>query len=229
MENTLIAQENGVATNSKTVEDFRKKLQGLTDLLNRKPNPYEIKKTPDGKANSIPISFIEMSLDEIFFGLWETDNFKWNVVANEIVGSIDLIVTHPITGKVMKRVGAAAIQIMVDKAPENLVGSDRNKWALNLENKKPNALDMGFPKLKAECLKNAAQSLGKLFGRDLNRKDTDEYNPLIQEPVLIEELQALYDEKKARIPSESVEDIERIINSKEEPNYKKLHKYLKSL
>ena len=229
MENTLIAQDNGVAVNSKTVEDFRKKLQNLTDLLNRKPNPSEIKKTPDGKANSIPISFIEMSLDEIFFGLWETDNFKWNTVANEIVGSINLIVTHPITGKVMKRVGAAAIQIMVDKAPETLVGSDRNKWALNLENKKPNALDLGFPKLKAECLKNAAQSLGKLFGRDLNRKDTDEYNPLIQEPVLIEELQALYDEKKDRIPSNSIENIERIIDNKEEPNYKKLHKYLKSL
>ena len=39
---------------------------------------------------------------------------------------------------------------------------------------------MGFPKLKAECLKNAAQSLGKIFGRDLNRKQKDTFNPLLK-------------------------------------------------
>ena len=66
---------------------------------------------------------------------------------------------------------------MVDKAPEGISGAERNKWALNPENKKPNALDMAFPKLKAECLKNAAQSLGKIFGRDMNRKIVDEYRP----------------------------------------------------
>jgi hypothetical protein len=38
-------------------------------------------------------------------------------------------------------------------------------------------LDLAFPKLKAECVKNAALSLGKLFGRDLNRKNKDEYKP----------------------------------------------------
>ena len=31
--------------------------------------------------------------------------------------------------------------------------------------------------LKAECLKNAAQSLGKIFGRDMDRKIVDDYRP----------------------------------------------------
>jgi hypothetical protein len=31
-----------------------------------------------------------------------------------------------------------------------------------------------FPHLKAECLKNAAKSLGPLFGRNLNRNQEDE-------------------------------------------------------
>ena len=47
--------------------------------------------------------------------------------------------------------------------------------ALNADNKKPNALDLAFPKLKTECIKNAALSLGKLFGRDLSRKNFDVY------------------------------------------------------
>jgi hypothetical protein len=64
---------------------------------------------------------------------------------------------------------------MVDRAPQNLDNVERNRWALNADNKKPNALDLAFPKLKTECIKNAALSLGKLFGRDLNRKNADVY------------------------------------------------------
>ena len=66
---------------------------------------------------------------------------------------------------------------MVDRVPDGITGTDRNQWALNPSNKKANALDMAFPKLKSECLKNAAQSLGKIFGRDLNRKNVDQYQP----------------------------------------------------
>ena len=38
-------------------------------------------------------------------------------------------------------------------------------------------MDLAFGKLKAECLKNAALSLGKVFGRDLNRINKDTYKP----------------------------------------------------
>lgn len=158
-------------------EDFRISLQNFLTRLNVAPAPESIDKTPDGKAGTILISHIEMLLDEYFFGLWETENFKWNVIANEIVGSIDLVFTHPVTQTKFRRTGAAAIQIMVDKRPDNVSASE---WANDPRNKKPNALDMGFPKLKTECVKNAANSLGKLFGRDLNRKKQDEYRPLVR-------------------------------------------------
>jgi hypothetical protein len=59
---------------------------------------------------------------------------------------------------------------MVDKAPDELKGKEKNLWALDINNKKPSALDMAYPKLKGEAIKNAAKSLGKIFGRDLNRK-----------------------------------------------------------
>lgn len=39
---------------------------------------------------------------------------------------------------------------------------------------------MAYPKLKAECLKNAAKTLGKVFGRDLNRREkVDTYQPVL--------------------------------------------------
>lgn len=39
---------------------------------------------------------------------------------------------------------------------------------------------MGFPKLKTECIKNAAQSLGNIFGRNLNRNFKDVFTPLVK-------------------------------------------------
>lgn len=150
--------------------EYRGRLDKFIKALQKEPNPAEIGRTPDGKAKTIPISYIETTLDEFFLGLWETEKFQWNVIANEVVGSIELVVTHPISGEKLRRTGAASIQIMVDK------GAD----AMDITRKKANALDMGFPKLKAECLKNAAQSLGKLFGRDLNRQQVDTYKSMVK-------------------------------------------------
>ena len=153
--------------------EFRSKVQNFINKINKENPIYGVEKTPDGKAKTLTISHVEMTLDEYFLGLWETENFKWAVITNEVVGSIDLVFTHPVTGQKYKRVGAASIIIMVDKGAN----------ALDVTKKKSNAMDLGFPKLKAECLKNAAQSLGKLFGRDLNRNNADNFNPQYKNTV----------------------------------------------
>ena len=152
-------------------------LQKFQTRLNSQPSELSVESTPDKKASTVVISHIEMTLDELFFGQWKTENFKWAAIANEVQGALELVCIHPVTGFEIRRTGAASIIIMVDRAPENIAGQERNQWALNPSNKKPNALDMAFPKLKSECLKNAAQSLGKIFGRDLNRKNADKYQP----------------------------------------------------
>lgn len=156
-------------------KDNLEALQKFQQMLNGTPDVSGIEKTPDLKAQTLVISHVETTLDEMFFGHWRTENFKWERMANEVVGSIDLVVIHPISGYELRRSGAASIVIMVDRAPQNLDNIERNRWALNADNKKPNALDLAFPKLKTECIKNAALSLGKLFGRDLNRKNFDVY------------------------------------------------------
>jgi hypothetical protein len=172
-DNLQVAQvNNAVAITDPSAERLRLRLQNFSKLLSMSPPTAAIDSTPDGNAKTILISHIEMQLDELYFGLWETANFKWSVIANEVVGSLELVVVHPVTGQKITRTGAACVQITVDKVPEDIKSDPkkRNEWALDPSNKKSNALDLTFPKLKAECLKNAAQSLGPCFGRDLNRK-----------------------------------------------------------
>ena len=152
-------------------------LQKFQTRLNSQPSELAVETTPDKKAQTVVISHIEMTLDELFFGQWRTENFKWSAITNEVQGALELVCIHPVTGFEIRRTGAASIIIMVDRVPDGVEGTQRNQWALNPSNKKANALDMAFPKLKSECLKNAAQSLGKIFGRDLNRKNADKYQP----------------------------------------------------
>ena len=152
-------------------------LQKFLKYLNREPAQESITPTPDKRAHTVTISHVEMTLDELYFGRWSTKNFQWTQIGNEIMGCITLEVMHPITNEVITRTGSASVVIMVDRAPDNLHGVERNQWALNPNNKKPNALDLAAGKLKSECVKNAAQSLGKIFGRDLNRQIVDVYQP----------------------------------------------------
>jgi len=158
-------------------KDNLEALQKFQQMLNAEPDELGIESTPDKKARTLVVSHVEMTLDELFFGQWKTENFKWAVIANEVQASMELVVIHPISGYELRRTGAASVIIMVDKVPDTVTGSDRNRWALNPDNKKSNALDLAFPKLKAECLKNAALSFGKVFGRDLNRRNKDIYKP----------------------------------------------------
>ncbi len=146
-------------------------MQDFTRRLNAEPNPAEFELTPDGKARTLPISFVEMTLDEIYLGQWETSDPTYQQVFNEVVGTIMLTVTHPVTGERIKRAGWASIVITQDK--------DAQIADFNITKKK-NALDLSFPKLGSEALKNAAKSLGKVFGRDINRKKQDTFKPALK-------------------------------------------------
>lgn len=160
--NKLAKQENG------KLSLYDKKSEGFVRLLNLEPNPAEIKvNAAAGNSNYLPISHIEMQLDELFQGLWQMRSFTYSVVANEIVGSLELGVFHPVLQDWIWRTGAAAVMIQQRK------GSD----ITDISAKHKNTLVKDFPHLKAECMKNAARSLGRIFGRDLNRSEIDQYTP----------------------------------------------------
>lgn len=221
MENKLaiIEREATDIIQAQTNTDILLKVQKFTKLLNKDVEKGKLQEFQGAKY--LPISFMEMTLDEIFFGQWDTKNFKWERVFNEMIGSIELEVINPITGKTITRVGAGSIQIMQDAGKAISEFNDT---------KKKNALQMGFPKLKAECFKNACLSLGQYFGRDVNRKFFDSYDALIKdiEKINVEDLQFLYDMKKTSLTEDEKLNAQRIINEQEENSYNKLHNFLKN-
>jgi hypothetical protein len=155
----------------------RDRLNNFTKNLNREPKPSDIQINKQaGGAKYLPISFVENQLDELYFGLWSTENFRHSVIANEVVGSIDLKVFHPVSMSWLTRVGVASVPIQQE------AGADSR----DADKKIKNALVKNFPSLKAECLKNACKSLGKFFGRDLSRKDkVDVFEPIQSKSPLL--------------------------------------------
>lgn len=129
--------------------------------INKKPHSTWVRTDPINKTEYLPISKLEMLLDEYFFGQWSTSNIQTQVFANEILVSLELTLVHPVTGWVITRLGAASIPIQQDKGAK----------VTDVEAKKKNALVKNFPAAKAMAFKNACKTLGKMFGRDLNRDD----------------------------------------------------------
>ena len=142
------------------LQEIRNKLQNFVKLLSKKPKDEEVKvNTYANNSKYLPISFVESTLDELFFGLWQTENFQASVVANEIIGQMDLLVFHPVVNTWIRRTGVAAVPIQM-KSGSNV---------LDVNQKIINTLVKDYPHLKAECLKNACKTLGKAFGRDSDR------------------------------------------------------------
>lgn len=144
------------------VEDFQR-------AMNKEPSQAIIKRGHN--STYIPVSEVENLLDTWFFGLWSTENLQQRIAGNEVIVSIELNVWHPNANIWLKRSGIGASVIQQDK------GAKPSEF----DKKKMNALETAAPKAKAAAIKNAAKSLGKLFGRDLSRKaDTvAKYKPLI--------------------------------------------------
>lgn len=151
----------------------------FTTGLNSPPKKKNVKTRQN--VEYLPISSIESELDSMFGGLWQTNNLKWQIVANEIVVSIELSVWHPIAQTWLTRSGVGACQIRQHK----------NSAISDINSKIKNALEMDMPHAKADAIKNAAKSLGKRFGRDLGRKAQDVAK---YEPILLSKLKSLGDE-----------------------------------
>lgn len=133
--------------------------------LNKYPDPSTLK-SRDG-VRYVPISHIEALLDTLFFGLWSLENFKYQVVANEICAQIELKVYHPIMGVWITRTGVGAAMIRQKSGAA----------VTDVSAKIKNALEMDLAHAKADAMKNAAKSLGKIFGRDLARKKDQQGKP----------------------------------------------------
>ena len=149
--------------------------QRFQELLDRIP-PKEVVKTHPYLRNVkyLPISYVEGLLDALFFAQWDTKNYKYLLIGNELSGDIEFSYQDPITKRERTLSGSAAVQIQVNALKENVKKNmkpeDVSRYALDLHNnKKPAALVGAIGTLKTDCIKNAAKSIGNAFGRNLNR------------------------------------------------------------
>ena len=172
MGNEEIIKANQELVNNIDDNDLRIKIQNFQKMLHKEPIEAEIKVNKQANnSRYIPISFLEMKLDEMFFGIWSTKNFQSKTVVNEEVGSLELWYLHPTAKTWLCRIGAGAVMIMQKKDSE----------ITDVGAKIKNTMSKDYPHLKAECFRNACLSIGKAFGRDLNREFDDTYNPIIKE------------------------------------------------
>lgn len=159
----LTKQKNGALS----YEDKKQLEQRLLDFvanLNQAPSKSDIKVNKfANNSKFLPIQKVEAKLNYYFRGLWETVNFKYQVVVNEIVGDLELRVFHPEAHMWLTRSGCGAVMIQQRQDSE----------ITDISAKIKNTLTKDIGHLKAECIKNAAKSLGVSFGSNLNREVED--------------------------------------------------------
>lgn len=145
-----------------------KRENDLNMLLNNEPKPQWVKKHPfASNVKYIPIGIIEYLLTSIFIR-WHVEIKAVQVIANSVVVTIRLHYQHPINGEVRFQdgIGASPIQTAKDAA------------ATDFTQVKSDAVMKAAPAAESFAIKDAAEKLGKLFGKDLNRLDVFGYDSL---------------------------------------------------
>lgn len=150
----------------KTPEEAFKN-DSFLSILNTPPPQKWIKKNKFAdNSDYLPIDKVEFLLDSIF-QLWKVEVRQVQQLLTSIEVTIRLHYLHPVTGEWSFHDGVAAKEI------QTKAGSGPLKH--DLSNISPGALQMAVPIAKSIAIRDAADHLGKIFGRDLNRKDTVEF------------------------------------------------------
>lgn len=156
-------------------------LNDLNKLLNAQPkndwlydHPIAKKKIIDEAGRKmevpcvyIPIERVEWLLTTIFIS-WNVIIKEVKLIANSVVVTITLRYLNPVTGEWEFQDGIGAVALQTDK----------DAGATDFDRIKSNAVQIGAPAAESYAIKDAAEKIGKLFGKDLNRADQIYYNNL---------------------------------------------------
>lgn len=134
----------------------------LNTLLNQQPLEKWIKQHPFAKnVRYLPIDKVEFMLTRIF-QQWKVEVINVSQLFNSISVQVRLHYLNPVNGEWSYHDGVGAVGIQTDKGAA----------ASDLSAIKQDAVMKALPAAKSYAIKDAAEHLGTLFGRDLNRKDT---------------------------------------------------------
>lgn len=141
----------------------------LVVLLNQEPDPKWIKDHPTAAGvKYIPIGIIEWLLTYIFI-IWRVEILRENLLGNSICVTIRLFYRDPVTGEERwtDGIGAAPLQ------------TDKGAGAIDFNKLKNASVQIAAPMAKTYAIKDAAETLGKLFGKDMNRKEEMGYDQFL--------------------------------------------------
>ena len=195
------------------------------NLLLNQPTPEKwIKDHPFAKnVKYIPIDKVEFLLTRIFQE-WKVEIIKYSALFNSVSCHIRLHYKNPISGEWSFHDGVGAVGVQ----------TDAGKSAADLGAIKQDAVMKALPAAESYAIKDAAEKLGILFGKNLNRKDTigfagayskDEKAPAEDDWSVLNEL---FNLKEENLTEEEKINAERILKTKEVNSYNKLLKLLKS-
>ncbi len=134
----------------------------LREYLNNSPPRAWIKKHPIAKGvDYLPIDKTEALLDSIFQD-WQIEIKNVFQLAQSVCAIVRLHYRDPVTSEWRFHDGVGAVPLKTDK----------DFSAADLSHIKSDAVATGAPAAVSFAIKDAADHIGKVFGRDLNRKDT---------------------------------------------------------
>lgn len=168
-----------------------KKQSEVNKFLNKHPKAEWIKKHPYAKdVDYLPVGKVEMLLD-IIFGHWNFEVIDYKILANSVSVHIRLTVINPLTKITIVRDGLGAVPLELEATTyekdgggnikkdqstgEPIIKKQGAKNAIDFEYLNRMAVMKNLPAAKSFALKDAADTLGNLFGRNLNRKEKEEF------------------------------------------------------
>jgi hypothetical protein len=131
-------------------------------LMNAEPKKDWIKQNKyAGNSNYIPVGIIETLLQKVF-KTFTVEVLREGVMFNSVYVTVRIHLKHPVSNEpfFIDGVGAAELQTKSGASPAEMDKINKG------------AVQMALPMAKSYALKDAAEHLGRLFGRDLNRKET---------------------------------------------------------
>lgn len=200
--------------------ELSKNKENLKVILNHKPAKAWVKEHPFARGvKYIPIGQVENLLDTIFLD-WRVEIISTSQLFNSVAVQVRLHYVNPVSGEWSYHDGVGAVGIQTDKGAK----------ASDLTAVKQDAVMKALPAAKSYAIKDAAEHLGVIFGRDLNRKEEYAFKRTrITKEEQLQEIQDLYMEKMDKIPENEIVNLDRIINNKEEASYAKALRILERL
>lgn len=167
------------------------KQNDLNKLLNEPPKKDWIKANDMAQgALYLPIARVEFLLTAIYIK-WRVEVKSVQVIANSVVTTIRLWVLDPLSedGQWDWQEGIGASPIQTKKGASATDFAQVNNFGVM----------MAAPASESFAIKDAAEKFGKLFGKDLNRKDEINYQNMQDKKFTDEEVKPISDAMKMDI------------------------------